>query len=64
MYTKLKKAFMSFFKFIIWVGVAAAVQAAINYQWEDILPEWAIYPIAAGLKSFATYWATQKPEGN
>jgi hypothetical protein len=59
---KILAALKTLVKYLFWSAVAATIQAAINYEWTGLVPEWAIVPIAAALKSAATFWATKKPK--
>jgi len=53
---------MSFFKYLVWTGVAAILQAALVALTTLDLPLWVIPLIASVLKAAATYVASKAEE--
>lgn len=62
----LKASLKTFAKFVIWFGVAAAIDAGLrnlNVIHGGAIVDSVLVPLlGAALKAAATYWATQRPQ--
>ena len=59
MRNKTLRSFKTFIKFVGWSMVAAGIVAVSQYIPKLALPEWAVIPIAAVLKSLLTFAKTE-----